>query len=261
MGFVNQNGLRYYHFDSFDDEIVTHAMFTRQGGTSPKPWESLNMGSVVGDDKRRVEANRRRAFQALERDPASMHDVWQVHSARVARVDVPRAPEMIHTQADGMLTDQPEVTLFMRFADCVPLLLFDPVKQVVGLIHAGWRGTVKKIATEAVQEMVTGYGSRPRDIRAGIGPSISAERYEVGDEVVAQVEEAFGSQATRLLPKQAGRVNFDLWEANRILLADAGLEQIEIAGVCTASNLEDWYSYRAEEGPTGRFGVLIGLKA
>ncbi len=261
MVFSQQNGLRYYRFESFDGALVTHAVFTRQGGTSPKPWASLNMGSLVGDATDRVEANRRRAFQAVGRDPNSMYDVWQVHSASVVRVDKPRPADAVHIQADGLITNQPGVTLFMRFVDCVPLLLFDPVRRVVGLVHAGWRGTVKKIAVTAVQEMVAGYGSRATDIRAGIGPSISARMYEVGEEVVAQVREAFGPQAERLLPKFKQRVSFDLWEANRILLAEAGLVQIENSGVCTASNLQDWFSYRAEEAPTGRFGVLIGLKA
>ena len=219
------------------------------------------MGGLVGDGIERVEANRLRAFQAMGRDPNSMYDVWQVHSARVVSVVAPRPANAVHVQADGLITNHPGVTLFMRFADCVPLLLFDPVRRVVGLVLAGWRGTVKKIAVAAVQEMVTGYGSQPTDIRAGIGPSISARMYEVGEEVVARGQEAFGSQAERLLPKFKERVSFDLWEANRILLAEAGLEQIEISGVCTASNPQDWFSYRAEKAPTGRFGVLIGLKA
>jgi YfiH family protein len=261
MGFLNQNGLRYYQFDQFDAQVVTHAIFTRRGGTSPKPWDSLNMGNLVGDGRERVEANRRMAFQALGRDPASMYDVWQVHSARVVQVSTPKPVEKSHVQADGMLTDQPGVTLFMRFADCVPILLFDPLVRVVGVVHAGWRGTVQKIASIAVQEMVARYGSHPADIQAGIGPSISVGWYEVGEEVKAQVAQAFGAKAERLLPTSAGRTTFDLWEANRILLTEAGLEKIEISGVCTASHPEDWFSYRAEGPPTGRFGVLIGLKA
>jgi copper oxidase (laccase) domain-containing protein len=103
------------------------------------------------------------------------------------------------------------------------------------------------------------YGCDIKDIVAGIGPSISAERYEVGSEVVAQVRNAFGDHSSRLLLGYNESMHFDLWEANRILLEETGVGNIEISGLCTAGNSADWYSHRGEKGKTGRFGVLIGL--
>jgi polyphenol oxidase len=262
MPFHHQNSLRYYQFDCFDDSAVTHAVFTRQGGLSPKPWESLNVGAsaMVLDDHQRVRNNRILAFNALGRDPDSMYDVWQVHSADVICTQEPRPKEVPHLQADAILTDNPQVTLFMRFADCVPILLHDPIRKVVGLVHSGWPGTVKKIISATISKMTETFDSRPVDIKAAIGPSIAAHHYPVGQDVIDQVHLAFGEYAPDLLPRQADAVQFDLWRANRYLLEQAGVRQIENAGLCTACHLDDWFSHRGEKGKTGRFGALIGLK-
>jgi len=151
------------------------------------------------------------------------------------------------------------VTLFMRFADCVPILLHDPERSVVGVVHSGWPGTVKKILSTTISMMEESYGSLPENIRAAIGPSIAAHHYPVGQDVVDQVHEAFGEKASDLLPSQDDAVQFDLWRANRLLLEQAGVHQIENAGLCTACHLDDWYSHRGERGKTGRFGALIAL--
>jgi len=188
-----------------------------------------------------------------------MYDVWQVHSADVVCADKPRSWDIPHVKADAILTNNPDVTLFMRFADCVPVLFFDPFQKLVGLAHAGWQGTVKEIVTITVNQMVSVYGSLPSDIRAGIGPSIATHHYEVGPEVIDQVDRVFGPLAKWLLPSQNGSTYFDLWRANQILLEQAGLDQIEISGLCTACHPQDWFSHRGEQGKTGRFGALIAL--
>ena len=190
-----------------------------------------------------------------------MYDVWQVHSADVICADQPRPGEVPHLKADAILTDNPDVTLFMRFADCVPILLHDPVQSVVGIVHAGWGGTVRKAVSAAVAAMVERYKSHPENILAGIGPSIAAHHYQVGTEVVEQVHQAFGESADSLLPVQDGAVQFDLWRANQLLLEQAGVHEIQFSGLCTACNTNDWFSHRAEKGQTGRFGVLIALNA
>ncbi len=150
MAFIQHNGLRYFEFDSLQ---TSHAMFTRHGGVSPEPWGSLNVGGTVGDDLARVRKNRDLSFQALGCNPSSMFDVWQVHSADVVCAQAPRPPEESYRQADIILTDQPEVTLFMRFADCVPILLHDPRKGIIGIAHAGWMGTLGDVATATVEAM------------------------------------------------------------------------------------------------------------
>ncbi len=262
MAFHTRDGIRYLTFDSFPAS-VTHAIFTRNGGFSPDPWTSLNMGGTVGDERARVRENRYKAFRALRRDPNSMFDVWQVHSADVVVVNGPHPhfnnpPEF---KADVMVTDNPAVTLFMRFADCTPILLCDPRKGAIGIVHAGWLGTVKKASAVAVRAMMDAYGSRPADILAGVGPAIGPDHYEIGPDVVAHVRAAFDAEAQNLLIPNAhsGRFHFDLWNANRLALEQAGVEQIEISGLCTACHTADWYSHRAQKGKTGRFGALIAL--
>lgn len=259
MPFHQQDSISYYTFNLLTEARVKHAVFTRQGGVSPEPWQALNVGATVGDDLNRVAENRRRAFYAVGRSVETLYDVWQVHSADVVRADSPRPAHVPHLKADAILTDRPEVTLFMRFADCVPILLYDPGHRAVGLLHAGWKGTVSCTARAAVQAMRDQWGTRPGEILAAIGPSIGAHHYPVGPEVITQVQETFGQDAEGLLPARDGAVQFDLWAANRLVLEGSGVRHIEIAGICTACDLSNWYSHRAEHGRTGRFGALIAL--
>ncbi|WP_299028117.1 peptidoglycan editing factor PgeF [uncultured Thermanaerothrix sp.] len=261
MGFVQQNGLVFYQFDLFPTEAVVHGVFTRLGGVSPVPWDSLNLGGNLGDLRENVIENRRRIFETVNREVETIFDVWQVHSDIVISTDRPRPLDAPHTKADAILTNCPEVTLFMRFADCVPILLYDPNRRVVGLVHAGWKGTVLAIVRKTITAMQEEYGCRPEDIQAAIGPSIGPDHYGVGPEVVQLVERAFGEQSSEVLIQRDGRTHFNLWEANRLWLNQAGVTQVEVAGLCTACDLKHWYSHRGEAGRTGRFGALIALRS
>ncbi len=261
MNLRQPDELRYYTFASLEDAGVTHAVFTRRGGVSPEPWASLNVGGLVGDEKERIIENRRRSFQVLGKPPESIYDVWQVHGRDVVSAFSPRPLDFPHVKADAILTDTEGISLFMRFADCVPVLLFDPDRRVVGLAHAGWQGTVKRTVSATVDAMRDRYGVNPVNILAAIGPSIAAHHYEVGPEVIEQVESAFGMDAARLITTNGDSTHgqFDLWAANRLILEESGVKNIEITDFCTACRLEDWYSHRGEKGKTGRFGVLIAL--
>lgn len=261
MRAISVGSLTYHQFESLPAEVV-HGVFTRHGGVSPAPWGTLNMSISVGDTRERVRENRHRAFAALGRDPASVADVWQVHSARVVFAETPHDPAHA-PQADILLTRNPAVTLFQRFADCVPVVLYDPRQRVVGLVHAGWRGTALHACAVAVQAMTERYGSRPAEVLAGIGPAIGPCHYEVGDEVRAAMHHAYGDQAadlfTQISPEQ--RPHLDLWAANALDLRRAGVQNIEVAAHCTACHPHTFYSHRAERGQTGRFGVVMGLAA
>lgn len=264
MPFSQNDAIRFYRFASFIEANVTHAIFTRQGGVSPKPWDSLNVGSTVGDHPSRVSENYKRALRAIDRQPESIFDVWQVHGVNAVCTEVPRQKDTPHQKADIILTDKTDVTLFMRFADCVPILLYDPNQRVIGIVHAGWKGTVKRAVSVVVNIMKNRYSSNPVDILAGIGPSICKNHYEVGSDVIQYVKYIFGNDTPKILSKINGKTNnpkakFDLWTANRLLLEQAGVTKIEVANLCTFCHLEDWYSHRGEQGKTGRFGVLISL--
>jgi purine-nucleoside/S-methyl-5'-thioadenosine phosphorylase / adenosine deaminase len=256
MPIHHQGDIRYFQFENIG---ARHAIFTRSGGLSPEPWSSLNVGGTVGDDLLRVRTNRDRSLAALGCLPDSVFDVWQVHGVDFICANAPRPDGESVRQADIILTDKCELTLYMRFADCVPLLLHDPRKGVVGIAHAGWRGTVRDVAGSAVKAMIKNYGSNAADIIAGIGPSIGPDHYEVGSDVILQVMEKFQDDTELVLESHHGKIHFDLWKTNQILLERAGVARIEVAEICTACHVADWFSHRAEKGRTGRFGALITL--
>ena len=231
----------------------------RHGGVSPAPWDSLNLGGTVGDDRKIVIENHRRMFKAAALPFETMFDVWQVHGREVVCAEAPRPLEVEHQKADVVLTNKVGITLVMRFADCVPIFLFDPIKEVIGIVHAGWQGTVKKAVSAAVEAMTAHYQSNPEDVIAGIGPSIGVDHYEVGPEVISAAKQTFGEKVNDLLLLDDGQTHFDLWKANKILLQESGVNAIEVAGVCTACHTDDWYSHRTENGRTGRFGALLAL--
>jgi len=252
--------IRYYQFSALEQAEVAQGVFGRSGGVSTGAYTSLNVSVSTGDTVENVRENRTRAFHALERDPESIADLHQVHSAEVVVAEAPRGERENLGQADALVTNRPQVTLFLRFADCVPVLLFDPRRRVVGLAHAGWRGTLLKTPAATVRAMRAQYGSQPQDILAGIGPSIGPCHYAVGPEVVEQTRAAFAQGADDLLASVNGQYHLNLWAANARALQEIGVEQIEISDLCTACHPDEFFSHRAERGQTGRFGALIGLR-
>ena len=252
--------VRYFQFDSLASHGVTHGIFLRVGGVSPSYYSSLNVGGSVGDNPENVRENIKRSFDAINRPVQSKYDVFQVHGNNVVSTQNPRIDNTPLIESDGILTDSEDVTLFMRFADCVPILLYDPRHHVVGLGHAGWQGTSLGVATNLIDSLHYNYGSQPGEIIAGIGPSIGPSKYEVGIDVARQIENKFGTNAPEVLIHKKGKIFLDLWTANKILLMSAGVRNIEVSGICTASNTGDWFSHRAENGLTGRFGGAIALQ-
>jgi polyphenol oxidase len=134
------------------------------------------------------------------------------------------------------------------------------VRHAIGMSHAGWRGTVTHVVANTVRTMQMAYGTDPADVQASIGPSIGPDQYQVGPEVVEAVEQAFGTTKDLIRKASDGTYYLNLWEANRLSLERAGVRKIEIAGICTASNTDEFFSHRAERGRTGRFGAIIALK-
>ena len=285
MPFAEHAGLRYFYFARLRDAGLVHGIFTRLGGVSPQPWGSLNAGSKVGDAPDRVAENLTRAAKVLGRAPASLAGVRQVHGKETVVVDrTPRAGQVdrrladwehgagdVLAEADAVITQDPAATLMMRFADCVPILLLDPVRQAAGIAHAGWRGVASGVVPALIAAMraaglapaaaAVGPGIGPCCFEVGIGPSICATHYQVGPEVVKAVEGAFEQAAPAMLEPSGDRALLDLWKANRMVLEEAGVREVEIAGECTAERSDLWFSHRAENGHTGRFAVLAGLAA
>ncbi len=256
------NGVITYTFDSLDGLPVRAHVSTRHGGVSPAPWNSLNFSVRRGDTPERVQANRVRFAEAVGVAPGDMVSCRQVHGTGVAKVDWADAGQ-VQEGADAAITDAVGLPLSLVFADCVPVVLYDPVRHVLGVCHAGWRGTVNGAATATLWAMQAAYGTDPVDVRACFGPSIGPASYEVGDEVVNLVY-ALLPRPDALISYPNGdgeRPHFDLWRANAIQLVEAGVPEthIEISAIDTAQRTDDFFSHRAEQGRCGLFGMLAWL--
>jgi YfiH family protein len=246
-----------------DEPRLAHGVSTRAGGVSDGPYASLNLSLTVGDERERVLENRRRLASAIASAPLDLYGARQVHGASVAVVDTAVRPEVLARESyDILLSGAPGRLLFLKFADCTPVLLWDPEHAWVGLAHAGWRGTAVNAAATAVRALVGAAGSRPPVLWAAIGPAIGGCCYEVGPEVAEAVGAAVPQPAAVLRPGRQGKSFLDLAAANRQQLLAAGVapERVLLAGRCTACEVTTFFSHRALGYPAGRFAVVAGVR-
>ncbi|WBY63535.1 peptidoglycan editing factor PgeF [Thermocaproicibacter melissae] len=268
MELHNSGGVQYLTFPSFSTySFVRHAFSTRAGGVSQNEFSSMNLGFGRGDSDENVLENYRRFCNAVGFNFNSLVSSAQDHHTNIRRVGKEHCgigiwkPKDMQS-VDGLITNEPGVTLVTHYADCVPIFLLDPVKHAVGLAHAGWRGTVARIASAAVEAMTREFGSRPQDMLAGIGPSIGPCCFEVD----APVRDAF-AQLTDLNPQELihddgnGKFHIDLWETNRRILMRAGLKasSITVAEICTKCNSNLLFSHRATGGKRGGLAAFLAL--
>lgn len=254
-------------FPWFDQPDLVHAFTTRDGGVSTPPYATLNMSWARPDDPTAVAENRRRVYRALEINAARVVQAGQIHSngvAVVAQADAGRGAlerGSVLPPADALITDQPDLYLLACFADCTPLLFFDPVRRAVGVAHAGWQGTVKQIGAATVQAMQAAFGTRPDDLRVLIGPSAGPCCYNVWPHVADEIRAAFPDQPHVLQPRD-GQTYFDLWAANAATLVASGVPptQIEQSHLCTIDHADRFFSHRGSGGQTGRFAAIIGMR-
>ena len=253
-------------FASLSGEGTQAFVTTRSGGVSRAPYDHLNLGLHVGDQRADVLANRRILASALGLPPQALIFVDQVHGHEVLRVTEAKHPGTGESNAgrllcaDAMITDQPGLCLCIMVADCVPILLLDTRTGAIGAAHAGWRGTVEDIGGKTIGAMKEAFGTRSEDLRAAIGPSIGPMDFEVGPEVAAAFRSAFPFRHAELIRAgDADRSFVDLWRANALQLEAAGVarDHIEISGRSTFAETSDFFSYRAEGGRTGRFAAGI----
>lgn len=255
---VSRAGLTFYRNEEWGE--LRHGIFTRRGGVSKRPWRSLNMGASIGDDLAAVKQNHERLYRAADVNGERAVSSWLTHGLDTLIIAESRRLNGKLQKADAIISDQPDTPLVMRFADCAPLLYYDRAKRVIGLGHAGWRGTVKGMASTVVRMMQKTFDCRAADIEVVIGPAISRPNYQVGEEVASQAEAYFGDEAGVVWrDPNDGSPYLDLWLANRLDLARSGVTKIKVLDICTYENTADFYSHRAENGATGRFGVVISL--
>ena len=263
---------QFDHFSAYP--AMAHAVFSRQGGLSAAPYSSLNTGLSVGDNRQTVFANRRLLSHALGRPDWPIATSWIVHGNEVIEVgaewkhdhDELRDPGF-RRRGDALMTQEPGIFLLVSYADCLPVLYFDPVQRVIALAHAGWRGTTLGIAGQTVRALAERFGSRPADLLVGLAPAIGSCCYEVGPDVLEAFELLPGLKDSLVFrPHMDGRTDrwmLDLKETNRRQLLAAGVtaEHIEMMPFCTSCRTDLFFSHRREQGKTGRFAVLMGLDA
>lgn len=253
-----------------DSDRVAHAFSTRQGGVSRGPFATLNLGASVGDDPQAVEENRRRLFGAFGLRASQVVRVKQVHGDGVLRVDeglVSRQgfPRLLLDEGyeyDALVTNLPGMALVVTTADCLPILIHDPVRGGVAAVHAGWRSTARRIAARAIEAMAAAYGTDPGDCRVAIGPGIRGCCYEVDAAVTEAMRGALSTWAEHAVATRPGHVRLDLPGVNRAILESAGVrrDHIEDVGLCTACRRDLFFSHRAEKPRTGRMMNLILLR-
>ena len=264
---------------------LVHCFTTRRGGSSPAPYDTFNLGRNLPDDRLKslALANRRLLLEAL-----GLGDVFdhmkvpsQVHSGNVLIVDAQgaRNEALDLTNLDGLVTDVLRTPLLLHFADCVPVMIFDPVRKVLGIVHAGWRGTARAIAFRAAQYMVERLGCKARDMIAAVGPAIGTCCYPTGAEVEAGLIEALAEvrslcdqdvdmgEVARaaagpnglIVRHQSPQPRPDLKAFNALQLLCAGLETVDVSDLCTSCRPDLFFSHRQSGGLTGRQGALACL--
>ena len=229
---------------------------TRHEGCGEGAYATFNCTHYCGDNPEHVKANLEILATSMPTRPHAFIIPRQTHTTNVRVIEDVFSQEELQ-DVDAVVTNLKNVCLCVSTADCVPVLLYDKEKQVVAAIHAGWRGTVGRIVEKTLEVMKSHYGAEGKDVIACIGPSISLESFEVGDEVYAAFEEV-GFDMTRIARKYK-KWHLDLWEANRLQLLAYGIlpENIEVAGVCTYQCHEDFFSARRLGIKSGR--ILSGI--
>lgn len=245
---------------------------TRLGGVSTGHTSSMNFCLNEFDTAENVARNRELFFAAIGINPESVVNSRQVHKTDIAVVDAammamsPKERSAHNGDIDGLVTNVAGATLACYSADCCIVTIADPVNKAVGIAHAGWRGTVDKIAAKLLATMAENYGTDPGDVVCSLGPSICKDCFEVGADVVDAAREAFDEQAQRAIftahDNGDGKYQFDIWEANAQVLMEAGVprEGIEQPNLCTCCNPDLLFSHRASHGKRGTIMTFVGVR-
>ncbi len=247
MPYKSVENLRFWEFDLFQHCSELTCLFsTMQNGNS-----KLNLGFTKYADADEVHKNRNMFLKAVGASDERIAIGRQVHSRNVRKVTEPG----IYDESDGLLTSELDLSLIISTADCLPIFLYDGVKKVCSVVHSGWKGTRDAIVEEAVGLMIESFGSDPKDIKCGIGPSIEASCYEVSEEVASQFSEKF------LSPSGNDRHYLNLKDAVKSQLLNSGIlsDNIEVSDICNRCDEENYFSYRREGDHSGRMWGLMRL--
>lgn len=265
MKIIDVKGIPLGQFENLAkyNQQISHFVTTRHGGVSKGSYKSFNLSLNQDDRIEDVLANREKLAKALGLTPSDFVYPIQVHGTntpRITEADRGRGGLSVDDafqNTDGFVTNVPRLCLITLAADCVPIVFFDPIEKAIGVVHSGWKGTTLRAPAYLVDKMRTEFGSKPENLIVGIGPSGGPCCYEVGEDVITEVEKSF--ELNKVIKNINGKTIFDMWEANRITLTKSGVipTNIEISGHCTISENDTFFS--ARKGDDGRFVAGIFL--
>lgn len=249
--------LQFENLLKFKD--ITHFSTTRTGGFSKNHLASFNLGYTVGDEPKNATQKLNLLAGVLDIEKEQMVSPKQTHSKNIGVVT---SAKDIFPNTDALITNVAGICIFVRTADCVPILLYDPVQKAIAAIHSGWKSTLQEISRHTIDRMQKEYDTKPGNLIAGIGPSIGPDVYEVGPEVIKKFQNQFRYDNYIVPIKNSDKGLLNLWKINHQILIDSGIpeKQIEIAEMCTYSNPDLFYSARRDGVKTGRLATGIMLK-
>lgn len=265
MVFTETKDIKLAHFENLlqHRKAISHFVTTRHGGVSELTYDTLNLSLNQTDNPNSVLENRQRLANALGITPTDFVFPIQVHGTNIQRVfEEDRGKGALTNDdafdnIDGFIANTKGLCLVSMAADCVPIVLFDPINKAIGIAHSGWKGTVLLIPAYLVRAMQREFNSNPHDLIVGIGPSGGPCCYEVGQDVIDEATTKF--DIDKVIIRRDGKTIFDMWEANRITLIESGVkpQNIEISGICTICQNDTFFS--ARRGDDGRFaaGILL----
>ncbi len=264
---IEKNGKEVYmRFSNLEKlGFLKHCITTRSGGFSKGPFKGMNMGLFTEDSRESVFMNHKKAAEYMGYELNDAVFTNQVHGDQIALIDKGFKGEKFWLgeralEKDAIITRLAGRPIVAFFADCAGVFVADPAKKAVGIAHAGWKGTVKEIGRKTIEAMGQAFGTRACDCYAAVGPSIGPCCFDVKEEVAELFSRLYGEEVLALSEKP-GRWKVDLWEANRIQLARAGVkaENIEVAGLCTFCREDMFYSHRRDKGNTGRMAGIMEI--
>ncbi len=260
----NPGILQFESFRAFEN--IVHFTTTRHGGCSVGTFESFNLSYYSGDVKEHTDINRGKLCEELELKPDMLFVPYQTHKAGIAILEQDfmlaekeQQCEMLR-EKDALLTSRKNVCIAVSTADCVPILLYAADQQVIGAIHAGWRGTCLRIVQSVIEEMKNRYGCDPTNMYVAIGPSIGPDAFEVGEEVYrAFCDTGFDPKSCSFIHPVTEKHHINLWETNRRQLLESGVlpDRIEVSDICTYRHSDTFFSARKSGIVSGR--MLTGI--
>ena len=249
---MNNPQLTYYDFG----ERVVAFSTTRHGGCSTGNYAAFNINAYCGDEPAHIAENRRSLATLLGIDDSHIVMPHQVHGTEVRRIDAPQ--QEIIEGVDAVMTDVPQLCIGVSTADCIPIIIYDEAHHAACAVHAGWRGTVQRIVRVAVEAMCKAYGSLPSQMKAVVGPGISLESFEVGDEVYQQFADAGFDMSA--ISRRYAKWHIDLPMCNRLQLEDAGITDIYMSNICTYQQASDYFSARLLGINSGRIFTAVMMR-